>query len=100
MTENNYYDEFDLEHYDIDTIISGIEVSACEIIDFLMHDIERLGSLVMETREQVNNLSVELGHKYLPYPMTAEDVFDCSYYDNPVMRRYIEFYCPNGEPPF
>jgi hypothetical protein len=88
---NIWLDEGDLmEHDDSDGILFIQEWEIYELVDFLMHDVKRLRCIVMETREQVNKFAPK--HKYPPYLMTAEDVFDCSFDDHPAMIRYIELY--------
>ena len=81
------------EHYDVDSILFAQECMIYELVDFLMGDLERLRRLLIETREQVNALTVEkCAHAKLPYPMTTEDVWDDSFDDNPVMIRYLELF--------
>ena len=58
------------------------------LIHSLIKDVRRLGQMVMETREEVNRLS-QTGRVY---GMTAENVFDGSYYDHPAISRYAELY--------
>ena len=64
------------------------EMAIYELVHALMKDVRRLSSLVMETREEVNRVSPN-GKLY---DMTAENVFDGSYYDLPAISRYIELY--------
>jgi len=81
-----------LEIYDIEEIMLIQEYEIYELVDFLMNDVQRLCCLVMEAREQANIFAVKLKCADLPYPMTAENVFDGSFDDHPAMTRYLELY--------
>lgn len=89
-----YQDDSLTERFDLDGILF---VQGCEIfglVDFLVHEVDRLCTLVVEAREQANALAAEGGRKMidLPYLMATEDVFDGSYDDHPAMLRYEELY--------
>ena len=90
MPDNNpFFDRSTAcEHYDDDTLDLMEEMIPYELIHILLADIHRLENLVIATRDEVNRLS----SKRLVYPMTAQDVSDGSYYDSPVLKRYIELF--------
>ena len=85
--------DFDFEHYDVYELAMIEEMRTYELIHALLADIRRLARLVMDTREEVNNLSPG----GIVYYMTAEDVFDGTYYDHPAMKRYFEIYGHCGD---
>jgi len=89
----NYYDyEYLFEHYDLDFALTTQELEIFQLVDFLVHDVKRLGLLVMETRGQVNNLAKKQKCIEPPYPMTTENVWDGSFDDHPTMLRYLELF--------
>ena len=79
------------EYYDLESIAFHQEVMAYALIDFLLHDNSRLSQLVLEAREQANIFAC-LSKEDMPYLMSAENVFDCSYDDHPAMIRYRELF--------
>ena len=81
-------DEYAREHYDDDTLDLMEEIFPYELIHVLLADIRRLENLVIATRDEVNSLSSGA----LVYEMTAQDVSDGSYYDSPVLKRYMELF--------
>lgn len=76
------------EHFDIDTLAEIEERLPYELIHALLADIKRLEYLVMETREEVNSLS----SSGLVYDMTAENLYDGTYYCHPSLKRYFEYF--------
>ena len=81
-----------LENYDIDNILFIHECEIYQLVDFLIHDVQRLYYLVLEAREKANIFAIKLGCSDLPYPMAAENVFDYSFDDHPAMNRYFELH--------
>ena len=90
MPDNSplFDDEYAREHYDTDTLDLMEEMVPYELIHVLLADIRRLENLVIATRDEVNCLSSGA----LVYDMTAQDVSDGSYYDSPVLKRYMELF--------
>jgi len=90
MPDNNPFfdDEYAREHYDTDTLDLMEEMFPYELIHILLADIIRLENLVIATRDEVNRLS----SKGKVYEMTAQDISDGSYYDSPVLKRYMELF--------
>ena len=89
LYDNSYFDdEYLREHYDLDTLDFMEEMPPYELIHALLADIRRLENLVILTRDEVNRLSSGV----LAYDMTAENVYDGSYYDFPALKRYMELY--------
>jgi len=84
--------EYLFEHYDLDFVLTILELEIFQLVDFLVHDVERLGLLVMETRDQVNSLAKKQKNAELPYPMTSENVWDGSFDGHPTMLRYLELF--------
>ena len=84
--------EYLLEHYDLDFVLTIQEFEILNLVDFLIHDAKRLALLVMETRDQFNSLANKQKYVELPYPLTAENVWDGSYDGHPAMLRYIELF--------
>jgi len=89
---NKLCDKYLFEHYDLDSIRDIQEQEVFELVDFLRHDVERLGHLVMEAREHANILAARQQGLDLPYLMTAENVWDASFDDHPATLRYLELY--------
>ena len=81
-------DEYAREHYNDDTLDLMEEMIPYELIHVLLADILRLEKLVIATRDEVNRLSSE----GLVYVTTAQDISDGSYYDSPVLKRYMELF--------
>jgi hypothetical protein len=80
------------EDYDMDSILFHYECEIYHLVDFLMRDRDRLCDLVLEARSQANTFAV--GDE-IPYPMTAENLYDGSYDGRPAMLRYLELFRPN-----
>jgi len=76
------------EHTTNDEIEAMDEKIPYDLIHELLQDIRRLTALVIETRDEVNALSRDGD----AYDITAENVFDGSYYDHPAIDRYIEIF--------
>jgi len=84
--------EYLFEHYDLDFVLTVQELEIFQLVDFLVHDVERLGFLVMEMRDQVNALAKKQKCVKTPYPITSENVWDGSFDDHPTMLRYHELF--------
>ena len=82
--------QWSTEYYDLDSIMLHYEYEIFELVDFLMRDRDRLCQLVSDARSEVNAFAVR--HGVLPYLLTAENLYDCSYDDHPAMLRYLELY--------
>ena len=93
-SNNLYQDESVTGHHDFDSILFIQECEILSLVDFLIHDLDRLCHLVMEARQRANGIAVMAGYTImdLPYLMAAEDLFDGSFDDHPCMRRYEELY--------
>jgi hypothetical protein len=65
------------------------EMEFCELIDFLLIEQRRLQRLLIETRQEVNIFS-KPGLE--PYPLAAENLFNCQLDDHPAMLKYYELY--------
>jgi hypothetical protein len=82
-----------LDDHDIAGILFMQEYEIYELVDFLIRDVQRLRCFVMEAREKANKFATKkLKSVFLPYLMTAEDVYDYSFNDHPAMIRYFELY--------
>ena len=64
------------------------EMIPYDLIHDLLKNIRRLETLVMETRDEVNALSLDGD----VYDITAENVIDGTCYDHPAINRYIEIF--------
>jgi len=76
------------EHSNYEDIEAMDEMIPYDLIHELLQNIRRLGTLVTETRDEVNALSPD-GNVY---DIIAENVFDGVYYDHPAINRYIELF--------
>jgi len=89
--------EWPYEFYDIDSIIFNYECEIFDLVDFLMHDRDRLCLLVIDARSKANIFAVENGYMPwdIPYQLISENLYDASYDDHPAMLRYHELFHPN-----
>ena len=70
--------------------LSEREYLIFELVEFLMHDLERVHGLVLEARGQANRLAAPgVG---APYPFLAENVYNGAFDGHPAMRRYLNEY--------
>jgi len=76
------------EHSNYEDIEAMDEMIPYDLIHELFKDIRRLEALVMETRDEVNALSLDRK----AYVMTAENVSNGIYYDHPAIERYIQIF--------
>ncbi|MCL2060597.1 MAG: hypothetical protein FWH01_16355 [Oscillospiraceae bacterium] len=83
-----YSDEFMREHSDEDSLEHLEMMYPYELIHVLLSDICRLVQLVIDTRDEVNSLSLDR----VVYCATAQDVIDAAYDGHPALVRYIELY--------
>ena len=81
-------EEWNREHFDIDTLAEIEERLPYALIHALLADIRRLEYIVMETREEVNSLSPG----GIVYDMTAENLSDGTHYCHPSLERYFKYY--------
>jgi len=91
ILETKYYQEnrdWLCEHSTYEEIEAMDEMVPYDLIHELLKDIKRLTTLVMETRDEVNALSQDRK----VYDVTAENVFDGTYYDHPATERYIQLF--------
>jgi hypothetical protein len=77
-----------IEHSNYDDIEAADEIVPYDLIHELLGDIDRLTTMVMKTRGEVNALSTD-GDVYGP---TAENVFNGIYHDHPALGRYLEIF--------
>jgi len=75
---------------DRDHVWDEMELLAYRLVDFLLCDRRKLRRLVMEAREKANDLS-PLPYA-IPYPLPADDVFDCTLDEHPAMVRYHQLF--------
>jgi len=88
---NNAYILEDMSHIqgltEYDHITDG-EMDAYNLIHALIKDVKRLEQMVIETREEVNRISMD----GKIYDVTCENVLNGIYYDLPAMDNYIEMF--------
>ena len=68
--------------------ITDGEIEAYNLIHALVKDVRRLENMVIKTREEVNQLSMESE----VYDVICENVSNGIYYDLPAMDNYIEMF--------
>ena len=84
---------------EVDCLLSVQENNIYRLVNFLMHDVQRLGSLVLEAREKANMLADMQKDMRRPYPFPVKNIYDCSFDDDQTMKRYFVLYedeAPNG----